>query len=134
MPIEGLTEASNETAKVGTVTGVLADALNWAGVNEDSFNASLAACSSESERQALIRGTLNGLYSDAAMIYEQNNAELIAQNEAQAQLDKTLGQLGKTLTPFLTKLTEIANVLLTALAPAIDVVCDALVWLVDVVS
>ena len=30
LPIEGLTEAANETAKVGQVTGGLADALNWA--------------------------------------------------------------------------------------------------------
>ena len=30
LPIEGLTEAANETAKVGQVTGPLADALNWA--------------------------------------------------------------------------------------------------------
>ena len=37
LPIEGLTEAANETAKVGTLTGSLADALNWAGVNEEEF-------------------------------------------------------------------------------------------------
>lgn len=30
LPIEGLAEAANETAKVGQVTGPLADALNWA--------------------------------------------------------------------------------------------------------
>ena len=37
IPIEALIEASNETAKVGQVTGNLADALNWAGVSEDEF-------------------------------------------------------------------------------------------------
>jgi len=37
LPIEGLTEASNETAKTGKLTGVLADALNWAGISEDDF-------------------------------------------------------------------------------------------------
>ena len=31
LPIEGLIEAANETAKTGKVTGVLADAINWAG-------------------------------------------------------------------------------------------------------
>lgn len=30
LPIEGLTEAANETAKTGAITGSLADALNWA--------------------------------------------------------------------------------------------------------
>ena len=62
LPIEGLTEAANETAKVGAVTGPLADALNWAGVSEDAFNESLAKCTTEQERQALITETLNGLY------------------------------------------------------------------------
>ena len=48
LPIEGLIEAANETAKVGQVTGVLADALNWAGIMEDDFNEKLEACGSES--------------------------------------------------------------------------------------
>ena len=42
IPVESLAEAANETAKVGQVTGALADALNWAGVSEEAFNAQLA--------------------------------------------------------------------------------------------
>ena len=80
LPIESLAEAANETAKVGKVTGTLADALNWAGVSEDAFNASLAATNSEAEREALIRNTLNGLYGDAALRYEENNKAMIKQN------------------------------------------------------
>lgn len=134
LPIEGLTEAANETAKVGTVTGTLADALNWAGVSEDAFNASLAACNSEAEREALIRGTLNGLYSDAAKIYEANNAEIIAANEAQARLDATTGRLGTTIQPLLTAFTNLSNVALTALEPAITVIANAMTWLINVIS
>ena len=70
LPIEGLTEAANETAKVGTVTGTLADALNWAGISEDAFNEKLAACNTEAEREALIRQTLNSAYAEAAAGYE----------------------------------------------------------------
>ncbi len=134
LPIEGLTEAANETAKVGTVTGTLADALNWAGVSEDAFNQRLAATNSEAEREALIRDTLNSLYSDAAALYEKNNAEMIAANEAQARLDATLASVGKTIQPLLTALTNLSNVLLTALAPAIQVVSSALAWLINAIS
>ena len=134
LPIEGLTEAANETAKVGKVTGTLADALNWAGVNEDAFNAQLAKTNSESEREALIRNTLNGLYSNAAQIYEKNNAELIAANEAQARLDATTANLGKTVQPLQTALTNLSAVLLQALAPAIEVVTKALTWLINAIS
>lgn len=134
LPIEGLTEAANETAKVGAVTGTLADALNWAGVSEDAFNASLAACNSEAERERLIRDTLNGLYNDAAQLYEKNNAEIIAQNEAQARLDATTARLGKTTQPLVTALANMSNALLTALAPAIEVVTNAVTWLINVLT
>ena len=55
IPIEGLTEAANETAKTGQLTGSLADALNWAGVNEEEFQKKLDKCKSAQEREALIR-------------------------------------------------------------------------------
>lgn len=41
LPIEGLTEAANETAKTGQVTGALADALNWAADEGETFGVSL---------------------------------------------------------------------------------------------
>jgi phage-related minor tail protein len=113
LPIEGLTEAANETAKVGQVTGPLADALNWAGISEDEFNKKLAACSSEQERQALITETLSGKYSAAAEKYREVNAEVIKANEANAKLSDSFAILGATLEPILTpiieKVTELVN-------------------------
>lgn len=41
LPIEGLTEAANETARVGQVTGPLADALNWAAKEGETFGVTL---------------------------------------------------------------------------------------------
>lgn len=120
LPIEGLTEAANETAKTGQLTGVLADALNWAGVNEDDFQASLDACNTEAEREALIRETLNGLYNEAAENYEKNSAELIAQNEAQSKLNDAMASLGKAVAPINTMLTELAADILAKLAPYIE--------------
>lgn len=105
LPIESLTEASNETAKVGQVTGALADALNWAGVSEDAFNEQLAACNTEAEREALIRETLNGLYDDASKKYEENNKSILEQNEAQASLDESMAALSATLEPILAQIT-----------------------------
>ena len=81
LPINGLIEAANETAKVGQVTGVLADALNWAGISEDDFNESLANCSGEAERNSLIMNTLSGTYSDAADSFYKNNEQVIKSRE-----------------------------------------------------
>ena len=79
LPIEGLTEAANETAKVGQVTGPLADALNWVGISEDAFNEKLAACNSEQERASLITSTggggiqyTHGIYTGGATCNSRN--------------------------------------------------------------
>ena len=126
LPIEGLTEAANETAKVGKVTGTMADALNWAGVSEDEFNAKLAKTTSFSEREALIRSTLNGLYSGAAEIYEKNNKALLEHNESQARLDASMARAGQSVMPLMTALNNLSAVLFDALAPAIEVISNAL--------
>ena len=119
LPIEGLTEAANETAKVGTVTGSLADALNWAGISEDDFNEKLEKCNSEAEREKLIRDTLNGLYSDAAAKYEENNKQVLKQNEAQAKLQDTLAALGEAVAPLITAFTAFAGEALAVVVPYI---------------
>ena len=49
LPIEGLAEAANETAKVGQVTGPLADALNWAGLSAEQLGLKLKANTKENK-------------------------------------------------------------------------------------
>ena len=120
LPIEGLTEAANETAKVGKVTGTLADALNWAGVNEDSFNDKLAACNTEAEREALIRNTLTGLYSDAASLYEENAAGVLSQNEAQMKLNENMAKIGEMMDPINAMLSEFGAEILSAILPMLN--------------
>lgn len=124
LPIEGLTEAANETAKTGVVTGSLADALNWAGVSEDAFNEKLAKCNTEAEREALIRNTLNGIYDEAAANYEKTAADVIAQNEAQAQLTASLAQVGAAMAPVLTAFTAFAADALAVIVPYIQQIAE----------
>lgn len=120
LPIEGLTEAANETAKTASVTGSLADALNWAGISEDDFNAQLAACNSEAEREQLIRETLIGTYNEAAAAYEKNAAEVLKQNEAQAKLQDSLAKLGAVVAPIVTIFTQFATEALAVVVPYIQ--------------
>lgn len=124
LPINSLIEASNETAKVGQVTGALADALNWVGISEDEFNEKLAACADETERTALITDTLSGAYENASDIFKKNNATLLEANKAQARLDDTLSRLGGTV-------ADVKNELVAEFAPAIADVIDAFVGLVE---
>lgn len=120
LPIEGLTEAANETAKTGQLTGVLADALNWAGVNEEDFQTKLDACSTEQERQALITETLSGLYDEQSDKFKELNKDVIAAREAEAELAQAQADLGASAEPLNTKLTELKTTLLTELSPALQ--------------
>jgi len=106
LPIEGLAEAANETAKVGKVTGPLADALNWLGVSEDEVNAKLETLNTEQEREAYLRETLLGLYGDTAAAYEENNEGVMEANRAQEKLTDSLAKLGETVEPIVTRLKE----------------------------
>lgn len=113
LPIESLIEAANETARVGQVTGTLADALNWVGISEDAFNEKLEDCSSTSERNALIMETLIDSYDGAADAFWANNAALVESRNNQALLNESLAKIGQSI-------STVKNSLLNAFAPAIS--------------
>ena len=124
LPIEGLIEAANETAKVGTVTGQLADALNWGALAgekfgvalkadteankdwnkavseaesaEDYFNLALQNCSSEAERNKLIMDALARGYEGAADAFYKNNGALVASRKQQSAIQEITAGLGET--------------------------------------
>lgn len=148
LPIEGLTEAANETAKVGQTTGVLADALNWAsadsavfstalggnkdamaafnkavseGANvEDAFTAALQKMGTEQERSAAITTTLNGLYETAAIEYNTLTESTQAARRATAEQEEAQARLGAAIEPFKTKLTELQTSFLNLGASIIE--------------
>lgn len=110
LPIEGLIEATNETAKVGQVTGVLADALNWSGISEDRFNEKLAAAGSEAARNKLIMETLAGTYEGAAAAFYENNKALVKARQSEVAMQKVTGTLGEASVIAKGKLWELFGV------------------------
>ena len=137
LPIEGLVESANETARTGQITGVFADAINWAtkegehfGVAlkadteankdwnkavkaatsaEDYFNLALQDCSDESARQKLIVDTLSASYDTAATSFYKNNQQVIDARRNQATLDETLAKVGDTSANVKNRLWELAG-------------------------
>lgn len=117
LPVESLAEAAAETAKVGTVTGTFADALNWNSeaatmfadymsedvtTAEDAFNVALSECTSEAQRQALITDTLIALYGDAATKYEETAGSIMDANKATAEYSLKTAELGERIEPVTT--------------------------------
>lgn len=151
LPIEGLTEAANETIKVGKVTGSFADAINWAADEttdwkailgdhpkamkafnkaikdgeavEDAYSAALGKCSTEQERQEILTKTLTKLYKGAADQYKKTNKEVIRANEANEAWNATLAGIGEEMEPVLTDIKEMGTSLVKDLeAPLKSVV------------
>ena len=159
LPIEGLTEAANETAKVAQVTGPLADAINWATTDsnkwsealsgnnkalaafqkatkdgesaEDAFNAALGACKTEQERSALITNTLNSLYSDAAKTYEKTAGDIMDAQRAQAELNDAMAKVGTVAEPVMTAIKMTGASLINVLMPGIEKVGDGIKGLMN---
>lgn len=120
LPIEGLTEAANETAKTGQLTGTLVDALNWAGISEDEFQKKLDACSTEQERQKLIMDTLNGTYSKASEQYRKTNKDVMDAQKAQEKLTDAFAELGRVGEPILTAIKTRVAEMVTAAVPKLE--------------
>ncbi len=157
LPIEGLTEAANETAKVGQVVGPVADALNWASTSadeyassldmsddaaatfvqslrdglpvEDAMNAAMAKCGSEAERAALLTDVLATSTGEASAAYQEANADVIAYNKAQDDASTRWNELGKSLMPLATAATVAFNDAAEAVTPALQAGVDAIGWL-----
>ena len=150
LPLQNLAEAAQETAHTGTVTGGLADALNWStasaeqwsaalsghkdaqaafndaidngATKEDAFNAALQACGTEQERAQIITETLTGLYGEAGEQYQKTNEDLLASRDAQNEMNQSMQELGEAALPVKTAVTEIGTSLLNQLAPALEAV------------
>lgn len=117
IPIDSLAEAINETVQTGTVTGTLADMLNWAGTNEDEFNKKLAQCSDNSERANLILQEMaNQGLTQAGTAWQEQNANLVAANNATALYQQNAAALATAIGPMFTAIQTAGAQLLGVLA------------------
>lgn len=131
LPIEGLIEAANETAKTGQVTGVLADALNWAGMSEDELNDALSKTADEGDRALLIMNNLSLAYRDAADDFYKYNETLIEGREAQAETDNTLAKLGESIAELKNKFFDLFGPIIIRAVEQFTTVLEQIIWVVD---
>ena len=129
IPIDSLSESINETVQVGKVTGVFADALNWAGTSEDEFNERLAACADTTERANLVLQQLSeqGLQA-TGQAWVKNNQDIIAANTAQEAMNESMAQLGEALQPASSFLLEYGAALVDVAADGVNALSSLVEW------
>ena len=120
LPIEGLAEGINHTAKLGEVQGSLADALEWSGISVEDFNEQLAACSTEQERQDLIVKTLNDTYAKTGAQYKETNKDVMEANRANERLTNAFAELGRVGEPILTAIKNGVAKMVSAAVPKLE--------------
>ena len=107
IPIDGLAEAINHTSKMGAVQGTLADVLEWAGIDVESFNERLGKMSDSSERAKYILNQLSnqGLV-DMGKAWQNNNKALVDNNKANAEMQEQVAKIGQKVLPVMTKVID----------------------------
>ena len=93
--INSLFQDIGETTVSGTVTGALADTLNWLNISEDEFNTKLEATGTTAGRTTLILDTLTAAYDGYADAFYKNNEQFVKSNAYQMQVTDTMSKLGE---------------------------------------
>lgn len=119
-------ESANETMKLCEATGAYVQMLEGVGMSVDDFNAGLASCSTESERQAYMLDVTRRALGEASKTYSENNKDIIEANKAHDGLTQTMGKLGEMGEPILTQLINGVNKLATEALPYLQ---SALEWM-----
>ncbi len=124
-------ESANETIKLGEATGAYVQLLEGAGYDVDKFNEGLAACTTESEKQAYMLKITDEILGDAADTYRETNEEVIRANQANAAWTAALAEVGASVEPVLTDVKMLGLSLFQELVPGITGVTDAFRGLIN---
>ena len=107
LKIEGLADGLQETLATGKAIGPFAELLERLGYNMDDFNDGLEKAIKNGEEENYILGVLadTGL-ADVNEAYRKNNKELVESREASLKFQEATAELGRTLAPVMTDITE----------------------------
>lgn len=131
IPTEGLAEGIAATSEMGIVQGVLADALEWQGVNLEEYNEQLGKMTSAEERAAYIQETLLGIYGESADAYTEANSAMIEYNNSTMRQEEMLADLGRVAIPIMTAINNITSHLLMNLRPFVEILGEGLTGVLE---
>lgn len=128
LPIENIAEGAQTTLTLNQANAGMVDALEFAGLNVDDFNAQLQGLNTEEEKSAFITDTLNDIYGASAEKYKEVNKDVIAANDAQNKYNQAMADIATKAQPAITTFKlAMVEVLQTILAKFKEVDLEGLI-------
>lgn len=128
LPIENIAEGAQTTLTLNQANAGMVDALEFAGLNIDDFNAQLQGLNTEEEKSAFITDTLNEIYGASAEKYKEVNKDVIAANDAQNKYNQAMADIATKAQPAITTFKlAMVEVLQTILAKFEEVDLEGLI-------
>lgn len=129
LKFEGIAEGLQETLATGAAVGPFAELIERTGGNLEAFNEDMANCTTAAEKQQYVlqwlsESGLKGVHDS----YVQNNADLVAAEQAQFRYNDSLAAVGAVLEPIQTGLQNLAATVLEKVTPVIQ---DIIQWTMD---
>lgn len=107
LKVESLADSLQETLATGEAAGQFSELLSRLGVNVENFNAGLATCTTEAEKQNYVLHMLSEQGLNASYVaWKVNNEEMLAGKEASLELQMSMAELAEKLLPLITSATE----------------------------
>lgn len=107
LKIESLADSLQETLASAEATGQFSELLSRLGMDVEAFNNELATCTTETERQNLALQTLaDAGLNDTYQAWKNNNAEMLANKDANLELQQSLAELAQDVLPVMTQVTN----------------------------
>lgn len=155
LPIENIAEGAQTTLTLNQANAGMVDALEFAGLNVDDFNAQLQGLNTEEEKSAFITDTLNEIYGASAEKYKEVNKDVIAANDAQNKYNQAMADIATKAQPAITSfklamvevlqtilakfqevdleglISKISNAITTVVNVALPPLMSAITWVLD---
>lgn len=107
LKFEGLSDGLQETLATGAAVGPFAELLERSGVSLETFDEGLAKCTTTAEKQNYVLNELSKLgLADVSKSYREQNADMIAAQEASADYQNTVAAMGEKIEPITTKIQQ----------------------------
>lgn len=133
---EGIADGLQETFATGSAVGMFGELLERSGINLDDFNEKLAEAKKNGTETDLVLQTMADLgLASSAEGYREMNKEVVAQAEAQLELQMALAELALVFAPIVTAIADIVTKMVewAAANPALTVTIVAIVTAIGLV-